>query len=607
MKLFNIKILILMIFITGVLQMDIFNIPWKYLTKISLIHAFASIIFSIFYIIPFVNKHAYKYIVIKKVNSKIGWTLGFILLLSILSGFYLFFIGNTGDILGIYSFDVHLYSSFILLAFLLYHTKNPHKNSFVKVITLVISFTLINPIVSYSSKKEYKTKLVAFELEDNKTMYHSEDWTNSTKCKSCHTEIFNQWADSNHKNLVDSNPYYMVMENLAGELEGQEFRKWCMSCHNPSGLTTGLTKSSHYMNENSLANTLFDKGAKTLINNYKQHGNSRLEEGVSCLTCHRIVDASSKGNASYKLDLTNRKKYPFEDNESTLGSYLGKKFINAKPNVHKESYMKPLYKKSAYCASCHDETSPTTGKQIVSTFKEWEESPYNSLADKTKHKSCIDCHMTNLENDEFSPLVGTSTKGGVIKKDVKVHYFSGSNHFLSGLKSKKHENQTLQLLRTAAKLDVDIKNNTLEIAVTNIGAGHHLPTGVADFRELWLDITVKDSKNNIIFSSGKLKKDGNLGKDAKPYMKIFGDENGKEVGLAFWKYKTLLSDTRIEAKERRVETYNLKEGFSYPLSVEVKLNFRIYPQWVTDIVKKSYPALPNPPVVTIEELKKVFE
>jgi len=603
MKLFNIKILIILIFITGVLQMDIFNIQWKYLTDISIIHAFTSILFSIFYIIPFVNKHAYKYIVIKKVNSKIGWILGFVLLLTTLSGFYLFFIGNTGgNILGIYSFNIHLYSSFILLAFLFYHTKNPKKNKLVLLFMVGISITFINPTPSYSLEQEYKTKLVSFELEDGKTMYHSEDWTNSTKCQSCHSEIFNQWADSNHKNLVDSNPYYMVMENLAGELEGHEFRQWCMSCHNPSGITTGLTKSSHYMNENSLANTLFDKGAKTLINNYKQHGNSRLEEGVSCLTCHRISDASSKGNASYKLDLTNRKKYPFEDEEGTLGSYLGKKFINAKPNVHKESYMKPLYKKSAYCASCHDETSPTTGKQIVSTFKEWEESPYNNLADKTKHKSCIDCHMTNLENDKFTPLVGTSTKGGVLKKDVKVHYFSGSNHFLSGLKSKKHENQTLQLLRTAAKLDASVKDTILEVGVTNIGAGHHLPTGVADFRELWLDITVKDSKNKVIFSSGKLKKDGNLGKDARPYMKVFADENAKEVGLAFWRYKILLRDTRIKAKERRLEKYELPKNLSFPLNVEVKLNFRIYPQWVTNIVQKSYPALPNPPIVIIEEL-----
>ncbi len=155
----------------------------------------------------------------------------------------------------------------------------------------------------------------------------------------------------------------------------------------------------------------------------------RLEEGVSCLTCHRIMDAKSDGNASYSLDLTNRNKYPFEDEESSLGEYLGHKFINAKPTEHKDSYMKDLYKEPKYCASCHDETSPITGKKIVSTFQQWKESPYNNPKDKSKHKTCIDCHMTNLENGKFSPLRGVSTDGGAIKDDVKVHYFAGSNHF----------------------------------------------------------------------------------------------------------------------------------------------------------------------------------
>ncbi len=607
MKLLNVKVLILTIFISGILQIDILNISWEYLRVISVIHAFASIILSIFYIIPFVNKHAYKYIVIKKVNSVIGWILGFILLLSILSGFYLFFIGNTGgDILGIYSFNIHFYTSFILLALLFYHAKNPKSNYKGKKFKS-FSFIFVLSLISFTPAYSYETPLVGFKLENNKTTYHNEDWTNSTKCKSCHTEIFNQWADSNHKNLVDSNPYYMVMEAVAGEVEGQEFRQWCMSCHNPSGITTGLTKSSHYMDENSLANTLFDKGAKRLTDTYKQHGNSRLEEGVSCLTCHRIVDASSDGNASYTLDLTNRKKYPFEDDESKLGSYLGQKFINAKPNVHKDSYLKPIYKKSAYCASCHDETSPTTGKQIVSTFKEWEESPYNNPENKAEHKSCIDCHMTNLQDNKFSPLRGTSTNGGKIKEDVKVHYFAGSNHFLSGLKNSKHEDQTIQLLKTAAKLEVNIQDNKINVTVKNEGAGHHLPTGVADFRELWLDITIKDAKGNIVFSSGKLKKDGNLDKDARPFMKVFGDENRKPVGLLFWKYKTLLSDTRIPAKGKRIESYNLEKNLLYPLKAEIKLNFRIYPQWVTDIVKKAYPALPNPPVIELEKITKTFK
>ncbi|WP_072681908.1 multiheme c-type cytochrome [Arcobacter sp. LA11] len=600
MRLFNVKTLILIIFITGILQMDIFNIQWKYLTTISIIHALVSVVFSVFYIIPFVNKHAYKYIVIRRVNSLIGWILGFILLIVILSGFYLFLVGNRGgDMIGIVSFNIHLYGSFVLIAFLLYHTKNKIPTA---TASLVFVMTLINPTSSYSFNKDF----VSMKLENDKTMYHNEDWTNSTKCKSCHSEIFNQWADSNHKNLVESNPYYMVLEGIAAEVEGEEFRQWCMGCHNPSGLTTGLTKTSHNMTGNTLTSTLFEKKGKTLVENFKEHGNSRLEEGVSCLTCHRIMDAKSDGNSSYTLDLTNRKKYPFEDEESSMGSWLGHKFINAKPQEHKDSYMKPLYKEAKYCASCHDETSPITGKQIVSTFKQWEKSEYNNPKDKTKHKSCIDCHMTYLKDDKFSPLRGTSTDGGVIKDDVKVHYFSGSNHFLSGLKNKEHEDQTLQLLRTSAELDVNIKDGQIHVGVKNVGAGHHLPTGVADFRELWLDTTIKDANNKIVFSSGKLKEDGNLGDDARPFMKVFGDENGEPVGLLFWKYKTLLKDTRIPAKERRVEVYDLPKELNYPLNVDVKLNFRIYPQWVTNIVRNVFPELPNPPVVKLENIVKKF-
>ena len=592
-------------FISGLLQFEYFDIEWQTLNTIKVIHTVTSIIISIFFIIPFVNRHAYKYIVIKKVNSINGWLLGFVLLLITISGFYLFFVGNRGgDILGIYSLNIHLYGSFVLIVLFLFHIR---KQTFFSPTTVTSALLLVSFLTPTSSYAQVN-KLLALKLEDNKTDYHIKDWTNSTKCKSCHTEIFNQWADSNHKNMVDSNPYYMVMETIAGEVEGEEFRKWCMGCHNPSGLTTGLSRTSHPMNDNSLANTLFDKQGKTLTDNYAKHGNARLEEGVSCLTCHRIIDAKSDGNASYTLDLTNRAMYPFEQSELSSGEFMAEKFINAKPEVHKKSYSKDLYKKSAYCASCHDETSPTTGKKIVSTFKEWEASPFNQPDNKKEHKSCIDCHMTYLENNKFSPLVGQSTNGGVVKKDVKVHYFTGSNHFLSGLKSKTHEDQTIQLLKTAAKLDVILENNQLKVGVKNVGAGHHLPTGVADFRELWLDITVKDATGKVIFEAGKLKEDGDLGQDARPFMKVFGDKEGNPVGLLFWKYEKLLSDTRIKAGERRVEVYDIQENeqIKYPLSSTVKLNFRIYPQWVTTAVQKAYPALPNPPVIELGKIESTF-
>ena len=215
--------------------------------------------------------------------------------------------------------------------------------------------------------------------------------------------------------------------------------------------------------------------------------------------------------------------------------------------------------------------------------------------------------MTYLKDDKFEPLSGVSTDGGVVKKDVKVHYFAGSNHFLAGLKDKNHEDQVLQLLRTSAKLDVDIKNNQVHVGVENVGAGHHLPTGVADFRELWLDITISDANDKIVFSSGKLDINGDLKADARPFMKVFGDKDGKAVGLLFWKYEKLLSDTRIPAKTRRVESYDLPKDLKYPLKALVKLNFRIYPQSITSMVQKAFPELPNPPVVELEKLEQVFE
>ena len=158
----------------------------------------------------------------------------------------------------------------------------------------------------------------------------------------------------------------------------------------------------------------------------------------------------------------------------------------------------------------------------------------------------------------------------------------------------------------AAELDVDFKEGKLLVGVKNVGAGHHLPTGVADFRELWLDVTLKDADGNIVLSSGKLNEDGNLGEDARMFMKVFGDDNGEPVGLLFWKYTKLLSDTRIPAGERRVEAYDIKtrDALKYPITATVKLNFRIYPQWVTDAVSKLFPHLPNPTVVSHEQINK---
>lgn len=607
MKTKHIKIYLLLIFITGFLQIDILKIEWEYFKYMQAVHIIGSIVITLFLLIPLVNLHVYKHAIVQKESSSNGLWLGAVLLLITATGFYLFLIGNRGgDSLGTYSFYIHLFGSFLLIILLFIHTRKRPELKFVSSIIALFMISMFYPVSSFSATE---SKLTNIELENNLSRYHNKDWTSSVKCKSCHSEIFNQWADSNHRHIAGTNPYYMVMENLAGEDRGVKFRQWCMGCHNPSAVTTEQAKTTHDMIGNNMPDGLFESGSKTLINEYKTNGNSELEQGVSCLACHRIIKTDSKGNSSYSLDLTNRKKYVFEDSDAGVKHWLSEKFINSNPKIHKESYSSPLYKKSSYCASCHDEFLPDSSLAVVSTFKEWEKSPFNNPKDPEKHKNCIDCHMRNLKDNKFSPLKGYSTDGGELKDDVKVHYFSGSNHFLSGLKNKVHEEQTIQLLRTSAELEVDIKEGKIKVGVKNVGAGHHLPTGVSDFRELWLDITVTDRDNKVVFESGKLKEDNNLGEDARPFMKVFGDENSKPVGLLFWRYKKLLSDTRIPAGKKRVEIFDIKEAdkLKYPLKAVVKLNFRIYPQWVTDAVKKAFPQLPNPPVVELNRVVQIFE
>ncbi len=606
MKNIHMKVYIILMFVSGIFQLSIFNISWEYFRIIQAVHILSSALVAIFLLIPYVNMHTYEFMIVKKAKSTSGIILGIILFLIIGSGFYLFFVGNPGsDIVGTYSFYIHLYGSSILLVFLFIHTKKKLTSTSTPLVVAALILSISYPSISYAQKS---SKLTNIELEDGVERYHNEDWTSSVKCKSCHKEIFNQWADSNHRHLTATNPYYMVMENLAAADKGEEFRQWCMGCHNPSAVTTEQKRSTHMMNGNNMPDVLFESGSKSLIDEFKAHGNSRLEQGVSCITCHRITKTSSQGNSSYSLDLTNRKKYVFEDSNSEVEQWLSEKFINANPIVHKESYSNTIYRTSAYCASCHDEFLPDSKKEIVSTFKEWEKSRFNNPKDKTKHKTCIDCHMTYLKDNKFAPLKGTSTTGGEIKDDIKVHYFAGSNHFLSGLKNKTNEDQTIQLLRTSAELDVDINNGKIIVGVKNVGAGHHLPTGVADFRELWLDITLTDRDSNIVFSSGKLKSDGNLDADARPFMKVFGDENSEPVGLLFWRYKKMISDTRIPSGERRVESFDIPDfkTLKHPLKISVKLNFRIYPQWVTDAVKRAYPQLLNPPVLILKEIQRKF-
>lgn len=435
---------------------------------------------------------------------------------------------------------------------------------------------------------------------DKAPLSHPKQWLNSASCQNCHAEAFADWSDSNHRLMGNSHPYYKVVQALARESEGEEFGQWCQGCHMPQQVLTGqktLPATSH----------MLEKGGASLIAAH-QAGESVVEEGTGCLFCHRITRLEDAGgNAAVTVNLDDRERYVFEDAPGgSVRHWLAERQINARPAAHKASYQQDFYRDAALCKSCHNEFAPGSGANIVNTWEEWASSPYATSTQMEERRTCIDCHMSPEPGNGGAAVPGRSTENGPQKARLYRHNFTGAQHQLVGLRNGQLEAESLALLKSSAALSAHLDAGNLVVRVSNVGAGHALPTGVADFRELWLELTVKDAAGQIVLASGQ-PVDGAVPEEAHMFRKVFGDADGKPVGLKFWRYATLLDDTRIPAKGWRDERYPLPAAVTGPLHVEIKLNFRTYPKWVSDTVRAAEPALPEPPIVTLNRLQLTLE
>jgi len=442
--------------------------------------------------------------------------------------------------------------------------------------------------------------------EGERRTVHESEWINSAACESCHSDLFSQWADSNHRLMGGSNPYYSVLEDVAAATEGEGFRAWCSSCHNPERVLAGKPFNGH-------KNLMFEKQGQSLKDELAQ-GKHGSKEGTGCLFCHRITKLDDAGgNAAMTVNLKDRQQYVFENDTNPILNWLGDSQINAKPDEHKKSYSQAFYKDEKYCKACHNEFSPGLGAMIVDTWGEWEASSFNNPEQPEKHQGCIACHMHGDVNKIGEDIPGISTDGGQVKDNVITHQFTGANHFLLGLRNKPLEKMSIDLLKTSARLKQSLEGNRLTVRVTNVGAGHALPTGVADFRQFWLQLKVTDAAGTLLYQSGALDEQGNLDKQARVFMKEFGDKEGKPVGLIFWRYEKLLKDTRIPADGFRDEVFDLSEVFKKlskelkrPLNISTSLMYRVYPQWVTDAVQKKYPKLPDPEALQLNHIESQY-
>ena len=176
---------------------------------------------------------------------------------------------------------------------------------------------------------------------------------------------------------------------------------------------------------------------------------------------------------------------------------------------------------------------------------------------------------------------------------VRSHLVAGTNVEVARILGA-HDLYPAQeaLLREAATLTITpavcaTDGISFEVHVTNSGAGHHLPTGVTDLREVWLEVQAIDAAGQVVWSSGVVGADGTLPDDAVRFGTVLGDAAGNPVLLHdIARVRGVLTDTTLAPAETRVVPYYIALPLRPALlTLQTRLLYRVVPQsFVADYI-----------------------
>lgn len=197
---------------------------------------------------------------------------------------------------------------------------------------------------------------------------------------------------------------------------------------------------------------------------------------------------------------------------------------------------------------------------------------------------------------------GKAAGMGPDRERVRSHEFVGGNFTIPALLGHgKHAEIAKKRIQSAAQLEVLLPEGAtrgniavVRVKVSNVGAGHNLPTSLTEVREMWLDVAVKDAAGKEVFRSGALDAKGDVDPEAVIYRAVAVDDKGHHTYKP-WEISHFESVKTIPAKGNSVERYvfQVPADAAGPLAVSATLRYRSFPQALANqLLGKDAPVLP---------------
>jgi hypothetical protein len=337
-----------------------------------------------------------------------------------------------------------------------------------------------------------------------------------TTCKDCHPKHYEQWSASMHAYATED-PVFVAMNKRGQEETNGALGEFCVNCHAPMAVRE---------------NAFTDLGADKFANPAALPAELK---GVTCYFCHNatgVGEPHNNGNVMLANDDVMR---------GSISNALT-------PSVHKVAYSefhdatKP--QSSLMCGTCHDIVTPR-GLHLERTYEEYADSiqsqPGSSFA------SCQDCHMGRNENPQ---VIATKTgRPGELTNNRTLH-----PHLWPAVDLPLTDWPHADAMRSAieqCEFKRTISYQTVELMPGPLGqvriaieseAGHNTPSGAAQDRRMWVELTGFDESNNELFALGRIEEQAIEEPEGERHVCMFReymlDENGAETH-DFWEGATL--------------------------------------------------------------------
>lgn len=300
-------------------------------------------------------------------------------------------------------------------------------------------------------------------------------------CKTCHAEHYREWSGSMHA-YASVDPTFVAMNRKGQDATGGALGDFCVKCHAPMAVREGATKDG---------SNLSDLPAKL--------------QGVTCYFCHNVERVEGTHNNPLVLS-----------NNTTMRGGIADPVEN---RAHESEYSALLdgvsIKSTELCGPCHDLRLDTgfaaSEVHLERTYEEWQTSLFNTK-DAGVRLTCAKCHMDQIER------VPIADAPGVIARARHTHRFPGVDVALSNFPASDSEEQQTQLDEVTAFLQRSLlgvlcvsQTGGIKLILENTNAGHAWPSGAAQDRRAWVELTAyslqTDGTESVVYQTGAVPDD----------------------------------------------------------------------------------------------------